>query len=107
MAPSKASGGVPSSFWLVVAIVIPEKEAIVSFLDGDGVWGLTMTRVFPFDMLDCGAGVVLGLDILHAGVALTGVASNVLGSAGVLEICRNDRVFMIDLRMVVLVFCQQ
>ena len=52
-------------------------------------------------MLGCGAEVVLGVDVLGAGVAFTGVASNVSDSAGVLEICRDNRVFVVDSRMAV------
>ena len=60
-----------------------------------------MTGVFSFNMLGCGTGVVLGVDVLDAGVALTRVASNIPGSAGVSEICRNNKVFIVDSRMAV------
>ena len=60
-----------------------------------------MAGVFPFDTLGCGAGVILGVDVLRGGVAFTGVASNVSSNAGVSEICKDDRVFVVDSRMAV------
>ena len=74
---------------------------MVCVLDGGGVWDLAMAGIFPFDTLGCGAGVILGVDVLGGGVAFTGVASNVPGNAGVLESCRDDRVFAVDSRMAV------
>ena len=74
---------------------------MVCFLDSRGVWGLAMSGVFPFDALGCGTGVVLGVDVLGAGVAGTGVASKVPGSAGVSEIFKDDRVFAVVSRMAV------
>ena len=74
---------------------------MVCFSGDGGVWCLATVGAFPFDMLGCGAGVVLGVDVLWAGVALTEVASNVPGSADVSEICRDDKVFTVDLRMAV------
>ena len=60
-----------------------------------------MAGVIPFDTLGCGAGVILGVDVLEGGVAFTGVASKVPGNAGVSEICRDDKVFVVDSRMAV------
>ena len=60
-----------------------------------------MAGAFPFDTLGCGAGVILGVDVLGGGVAFTGVDSNIPSNAGVLEICRDDRIFVVDSRMAV------
>ena len=41
---------------------------MVCFLGGGGVWDLATAGVFPFDVLDWGAGVILGVDVLGGGV---------------------------------------